>query len=189
MMKLLALSAPSGSGKTTLVKRLMAEFPQLAFSISATSRPPRGQEIQGQDYYFLRQEKFDQLREEKAFMEWEEVYPGIFYGSLASEVDRLTREGKTVVFDIDVAGGLRLKSKYPDQTLALFVQAPSLEVLEARLRLRGTDAEDKIQMRLAKATEEMATAPSFDHIIINDDLAQAYAQLRDLVQPFLSDKA
>ncbi len=184
-MKLLVLSAPSGSGKTTLVRRLMADYPQLAFSVSATSRAPRGQEVHGQDYYFLSTEEFEAQREAKAFLEWEEVYAGTYYGSLKSEVERLDAAGKTVVFDIDVAGGLRLKKNYPNETLAVFIQAPNLEILEQRLRGRGTDAEDKIRMRLAKAEQEMATAERFDVIVVNDDLEQAYADLKAAVLPFL----
>ncbi len=185
-MKLLVLSAPSGSGKTTLVRRLMADFPTLAFSVSATSRAPRGQEVHGQDYYFLTPEEFEAQREAGAFLEWEEVYAGTYYGSLKSEVARIDAEGKTAVFDIDVAGGLRLKKKFAAETLAVFIQAPDLRILEERLRGRGTDAEDKIQMRLTKAEQEMATADRFDVIVVNDDLEQAYADLKAAVLPFLS---
>jgi guanylate kinase len=185
-MKLLVLSAPSGSGKTTLVRRLMSDFPNLAFSISATSRSPRGQEVDGVDYYFISKEEFAQRIESKDFLEWEEVYSGTFYGSLLSEALRIEDEGKTAVFDIDVAGGLRLKRKHPEACLALFIQAPSLEVLEQRLRGRGTESDDKIAMRLAKAKQELATASSFDHCIVNDDLDRAYAELKRLVGPFLA---
>ena len=184
-MKMLVLSAPSGSGKTTLVRRLMADFPDLAFSVSATSRAPRGQEQDGKDYHFISVEAFKHRIENGDFLEWEEVYAGTFYGSLRSEVERINSEGKTAVFDIDVAGGLRLKKKYPENTLAVFIQAPSLEVLEARLRGRGTDSEEKITMRLGKAKQEMVTAGRFDHILVNDNLDRAYGELHSWVQPFL----
>jgi guanylate kinase len=184
-MKMLVLSAPSGSGKTTLVRRLMADFPDLAFSVSATSRAPRGQEQDGKDYHFISVEAFKHRIENGDFLEWEEVYAGTFYGSLRSEVDRINSEGKTAVFDIDVAGGLRLKKKYPENTLAVFIQAPSLEVLEARLRGRGPDSEEKIAMRLGKAEQEMVTAGRFDHILVNDNLDRAYGELHSWVQPFL----
>ena len=184
-MKMLVLSAPSGSGKTTLVRRLMADFPYLAFSVSATSRAPRGQEQDGKDYHFISVEAFKHRIENGDFLEWEEVYAGTFYGSLRSEVARINSEGKTAVFDIDVAGGLRLKKKYPENTLAVFIQAPSLEVLEARLRGRGTDSEEKIAMRLGKAEQEMVTAGRFDHILVNDNLDRAYGELHSWVQPFL----
>jgi len=184
-MKMLVLSAPSGSGKTTLVRRLMADFPDLAFSISATSRAPRGQEQDGQDYHFISVEAFKHHIENGDFLEWEEVYSGTFYGSLRSEVARINSEGKTAVFDIDVAGGQRLKKNYPDITLAVFIQAPSMEVLASRLRGRGTDSEEKIAMRLAKAEQEMLTASRFDHILVNDDLDRAYEELHSWVLPFL----
>ncbi len=184
-MKMLVLSAPSGSGKTTLVRRLMDDFPLLAFSVSATSRAPRGREEDGQDYHFLRVEEFLQRIESGDFLEWEEVYAGTYYGSLRSELDRIDADGKTAVFDIDVSGGLRLKKKYPEKTLAVFIQAPSMEILEARLRGRGTDSEEKIVLRLSKAEHELETASRFDYILVNDDLERAYAELKTWVRPFL----
>ena len=185
-MKMLVLSAPSGSGKTTLVRRLMLDFPTLSFSISATSREARGQEKNGVDYQFISAEEFTQRIDSKDFLEWEEVYPGTYYGSLKSETERIIQEHKIPIFDIDVAGGLRLKKKYPSETLALFIQAPSIHVLEQRLRNRGTDSDEKIAMRLAKAKQEFATAKDFDHIIVNDDLERAYDDLKRIVSPFLS---
>lgn len=187
MNKLIIFSAPSGSGKTTIVRHLLSlEKLNLAFSISATSRAPRGEEQHGKEYYFLTADDFKTKIEQRAFMEWEEVYAGCYYGTLKAEVERLWAMGKHVVFDIDVAGGLRLKQQYPEQTLAIFVQPPSLEALEERLRNRQTESEEKIQMRLAKAEQEMATAKQFDVIIKNDDLQQALQEAERVVTEFIS---
>jgi guanylate kinase len=153
--KLVIFSAPSGAGKSTLVHYLLPKFGELSFSISATSRAPRGEEKHGQDYYFLSAEDFQKRTQNDEFLEWEEVYAGTYYGTLKSEVQRLWDEGKTVVFDIDVVGGLNLKKIFGPQALAMFVQAPSIQVLEQRLRGRGTDSEEKIAERLAKASTEM----------------------------------
>ena len=186
MNKLIIFSAPSGSGKTTIVRHLLSlEKLNLAFSISATSRAPRGTEEHGKEYYFLTAEDFKDKIGQNAFMEWEEVYAGCYYGTLKAEVERLWAMGKHVVFDIDVAGGLRLKQQYPKQTLAIFVQPPSLKVLEERLRNRETETEEKIQMRLAKAEQEMATAKGFDVIIKNDDLQQALQEAERVVTEFI----
>ena len=183
---MIVFSAPSGSGKTTLVKHLLTqEFP-FGFSISATSRLPRGQEKNGTDYYFLSEIEFREKIVQDAFLEYEEVYPGTFYGTLRSEIDRLWSAGKHVLFDIDVVGGCNIKRQFPDQCLSLFVQPPSMEVLENRLRGRGTDNAEKIQQRLAKATTELAYATKFDHIIVNDDLETAKKELVALVQNFLN---
>lgn len=184
--KLIVFSAPSGSGKTTLVRHLLAQDLPLGFSISATSRNPRGQEKDGQDYYFLSAEDFQTQIAADAFLEYEEVYAGTYYGTLQSEVERLWAAGKHVLFDIDVIGGLRIKEKFPEQTLAVFVQPPSVEVLEQRLRSRGTESEEKIQQRLAKSTQELAYAPKFDRVIINDDLAQAQKEVVDLIAAFIA---
>ena len=187
MNKLIIFSAPSGSGKTTIVRHLLSlEKLNLAFSISATSRAPRGEEQHGKEYYFLTADDFKTKIGQQAFMEWEEVYAGCYYGTLKAEVERLWAMGKHVVFDIDVAGGLRLKQQYPEQTLAIFVQPPSLEALEERLRNRQTESEEKIQMRLAKAEQEMATAKQFDVIIKNDDLQQALQEAERVVTEFIS---
>ncbi len=154
--KLIVFSAPSGSGKTTLVHHLLdQEKLGLQFSISATSRPRRGQEIDGKDYYFISKEKFQEHIKNKDFLEWEEVYTDNFYGTLLSEVNRIWQNGKVAIFDIDVVGGLRIKEKFPENTLAVFVQPPSLEVMESRLRNRKTDSEEKIKERLAKASKEL----------------------------------
>ena len=180
--KLIVFSAPSGSGKTTIVRALLKR-PELnlAFSISATSRPPRGEEVDGKDYYFLSQKKFEQNIRDGAFLEWEEVYPGQHYGTLLEEVNRLLEEGKNVVFDIDVIGGLNIKKQFNDEALALFVQPPSIEVLAQRLEQRGTDSSEKIHMRLEKARLELSQAPNFDHAVINESIDQAIEQAHKLI--------
>lgn len=183
--KLFVFSAPSGSGKTTLVKHLLTQNLPLGFSISATSRSPRGQEIEGVDYYFLSQEAFQKKIEEDAFVEYEEVYNGAFYGTLRSEVERLWAEGKHVLFDIDVVGGLNIKEQFPEETLAIFVQPPSLEELENRLRKRGTETEDKIQQRLDKSAKELIYSQDFDVILVNDNLNNAKQEVVRLVKQFL----
>jgi len=180
--KLIVFSAPSGSGKTTIVRALLKR-PELnlAFSISATSRPPRGEEVDGKDYYFLSQKEFEQNIRDGAFLEWEEVYPGQHYGTLLEEVNRLLEGGKNVVFDIDVIGGLNIKKQFNDEALALFVQPPSIEVLVQRLEQRGTDSSEKIHMRLEKARLELSQAPNFDHAVINESLDQAIEQAHELI--------
>lgn len=183
--KSIVISAPSGAGKSTIVGALLAKYPELAFSISACSRPPRGQEQDGVHYYFLDPENFKQRIAAGEFFEWEEVYPGMYYGTLNSELARIWSAGKVVVFDVDVIGGLRIKSKLANNALAIFIQPPSLEELENRLRSRKTDSEEKIQLRLAKATEEMSFAQQFDRIVINDDLAQAIAEIENHILEFL----
>ena len=180
--KLIVFSAPSGSGKTTLVRHLLQLDLPLGFSISATSRPPRGNEMEGKDYYFLSSEAFREKIKANAFIEYEEVYTNVYYGTLESEIKRLWDAGKTVLFDIDVVGGLNVKRKFPEATLAIFVQPPSLEALADRLRGRGTDPEEKIKERLAKATQELTYASSFDSVIINDDLDTAKKEVEELVR-------
>lgn len=187
MNKLIIFSAPSGSGKTTIVRHLLSlKKLNLAFSISATSRAPRGEEQHGKEYYFLSTDEFKKRVQHNEFMEWEEVYTGCYYGTLKSEVERLWAKGKNVIFDIDVAGGLRLKQQYPEQTLAVFVEPPSLVALEERLRNRKTETEEKIQMRLNKAEQEMATAHQFDVIIKNDNLQQALQEAERIVTDFIN---
>jgi len=183
--KLFVFSAPSGSGKTTLVKHLLQQGLPLGFSISATSRTPRGEEVDGKDYYFLSEEAFRQKIKEDAFIEYEEVYEGNFYGTLRSEIDRLWAEGKHVLFDIDVIGGLNVKAEYPEETLAIFVQPPSFEELEKRLRERNTETEDKIQQRLDKSATELTYSQDFDLILVNDDLTKAKREVVGLVKQFL----
>lgn len=184
--KLIIFSAPSGSGKTTIVRHLLAqeEF-NLEFSISATSRPKRGNEMDGTDYYFISTEEFKEHIKNGDFLEWEEVYRDSFYGTLKSEVSRIWKAGKHVIFDIDVVGGLDIKNIYPDRTLAVFVEPPNIEELKIRLKKRGTESDEKISMRVAKASVEMATAPQFDHIIVNNELEVALKEAEDLVRDFL----
>ena len=184
--KLIIFSAPSGSGKSTLVQYLLKEVPGFAFSISATSRAPRGTEKDGVDYYFLSNEAFQQRVAEDAFLEWEEVYPGTSYGTLKSEVEKSWAAGQAVAFDIDVVGGKNLKARYGEHALALFIQAPSIEELERRLIVRGTDSSDKIKQRIEKASWEMDQSPFFDHTIINDDLDRAKAEAKKLLIDFLA---
>lgn len=183
--KLIIFSAPSGAGKTTLVKHLLAVNPALAFSVSCATRKKRENEIDGKDYYFLTPEVFKQKIENQEFTEWEEVYQDHFYGTLKSEIQRLWNDGKHVLFDIDVKGGLNLKKQYGDQALAIFVQPPTIEDLSKRLTARNTDAVDKLKMRIAKAAEEMKFAPDFDLIIINDNLEEAKATSVQHVNDFI----
>ena len=180
--KLIIFSAPSGSGKTTIVRALLKR-PRLnlAFSISATSREARGNEVHGKDYYFLSTEAFEKAINNKEFLEWEEVYNGQYYGTLKTEVDRLRDQGKNVVFDIDVKGGVSLKQSFGSEVLAIFVQPPSVDELAQRLLNRGTETAEKIKLRLDKAHEELAFAPSFDHILINDQLEKAVEQAESLI--------
>lgn len=186
--KLIIFSAPSGSGKTTIVKYLLQKALNLAFSISATSRPARGQERHGVDYYFLSQEAFAQKVSENAFLEWEEVYPGTCYGTLKEEVERLLQEGKNVVFDVDVVGGVNIKKFYGDRALAIFIKAPSVEELRKRLELRATDAPEVIEKRVAKATLELTYAPEFDVVVVNDQLEKACIETEKVVHNFVTDK-
>lgn len=184
--KLIVFSAPSGSGKTTIVRYLLAqEALNLEFSISATSREARGEEKDGKDYYFISLKEFKQHIKNEDFLEWEEVYRDNFYGTLKKEVQRIWAMGKHVIFDIDVVGGLRIKKKFPEQTLAVFVKPPSVDELKIRLKKRKTESEDKINMRIAKASVELATAPQFDHIILNDDLDKALREAEALVANFI----
>ena len=184
--KLIVFSAPSGSGKTTIVRHLLEQSKlPLAFSISATTRAPRGNEKNGVDYYFLSKEKFEQKIREGAFLEYEEVYPGLFYGTLKSEIERLWASGKAVLFDIDVMGGLTIKKTYPEKTLTVFVKPPSVEALEQRLRNRNTDSEETLQVRLAKSASELEKASAFDEILINDQLEDALRLAEALVIHFL----
>ncbi|NNE76974.1 MAG: guanylate kinase [Pricia sp.] len=183
--KLIIFSAPSGSGKTTIVRHLL-KFPELnlAFSVSATSRPRRVKEKHGEHYYFMSISEFKNHIKSDNFLEWEEVYRDNFYGTLKSEIERLWSEGKNVIFDIDVAGGLRIKRKFPKETLAVFVKPPSIDELKIRLKKRSTESDDKINMRIAKASVELATAPQFDKVIKNYDLDIALQQAYDLVLEF-----
>lgn len=183
--KLMIFSAPSGSGKSTLVQYLMSQNPDLAFSISCTSRAPRGTEKHGVEYYFLSPEEFRQRIANDEFLEYEEVYTDKFYGTLKSEVERLSSEGKVVLFDVDVKGGVNIKKFYGDRALSIFVQPPSIEELSRRLHGRGTDTEEVIQTRLDKAAYELTFAPQFDKVVVNDNLNQAKAEVLALMNGFL----
>lgn len=185
--KLIIFSAPSGSGKTTIVRYLLDQ-PELnlAFSVSAASRPRRGKEKNGEHYYFMTVSEFKKHIKNDDFLEWEEVYRDNFYGTLKSEVDRIWAEGKNVIFDIDVVGGLRIKKKFPKETLAVFVKPPSVDELKIRLKKRSTESDDKINMRIAKASIELATAPQFDKVIKNYDLDTALKEAHQLVKDFIS---
>jgi guanylate kinase len=185
--KLIVFSAPSGSGKTTIVRHLLGkEDLNLEFSISAATREARGEEVSGKDYYFMSLKDFKNHIKAEDFVEWEEVYRDNFYGTLKSEVERIWALGKNVIFDIDVAGGLRIKHKFPDETLAVFVKPPSVDELKRRLKERSTESEDKINMRIAKASVELATAPQFDVIIKNYDLPIALEEAYQLVKNFVN---
>ena len=183
--KLIIFSAPSGAGKTTIVQHLLGIIPQLEFSISATTRQPRGDEQDGKDYYFISLPEFTHRIAKKQFVEFEEVYTGTFYGTLRTEIERIWAKGKTVIFDIDVEGGMHLKRKYKEQALAVFVQPPSLEVLIERLTGRGTDSAEKLQERFAKAEKELNYAPQFDVILKNYDLETACKEAEQLVASFI----
>lgn len=185
--KLLIFSAPSGSGKSTIVGWLMREHPELrlAFSVSATTRAPRGTERNGVEYLFLSEDEFRQKIAANEFLEYEEVYPGRFYGTLKSQVETQTARGENVVFDVDVKGGCNIKRHYGDRAMSIFIQPPSVEELRRRLVGRATDAPEVIEQRLAKASYELTFADKFDHIVVNDDLATAEAETLRLVEDFL----
>jgi guanylate kinase len=186
--KLIIFSAPSGAGKTTIVQHLLGKIPQLEFSVSATTRKPRGDEQNEKDYYFISKEEFLHLIAKKHFVEFEEVYTGTFYGTLRTEIERIWQKGKVVIFDIDVEGGLHLKRKYEDKALAIFVQPPSLEVLKERLTARGTDSNEKLKERFIKAEKELKYASQFDIILKNYDLQAACKEAEELVGNFIERK-
>jgi guanylate kinase len=185
--KLIIVSAPSGSGKSTIVQWLMHEYPELRlyFSVSCTSRAPRGTEQNGVEYFFLTPEEFKAKIDAGEFLEYEEVYQDRFYGTLKSQVERQRDAGQNVVFDVDVKGGVNIKKFYGDEALSLFIQPPSVEELRRRLEGRGTDTQEAIENRLAKASYEMTFAPQFDHVVVNDDLTTAKQQVLSIVKAFL----
>jgi guanylate kinase len=185
--KLIIVSAPSGSGKSTIVQWLMHEYPEfrLYFSVSCTSRAPRGTEQNGVEYFFLTPEEFKAKIDAGEFLEYEEVYQDRFYGTLKSQVERQRDAGQNVVFDVDVKGGVNIKKFYGDEALSLFIQPPSVEELRRRLEGRGTDTQEAIENRLAKASYEMTFAPQFDHVVVNDDLTTAKQEVLSIVKAFL----
>ena len=184
--KLIIFSAPSGSGKTTLVRHILGKYPtHIEFSISATSRPRRGVEENGKDYYYLSVDDFRKKIAGNEFLEWEEVYAGTHYGTLRSEVEKIWARGKAVIFDIDVEGGLNLKNQFKENALAIFVMPPSIKILEERLHMRSTDSKESIARRIAKAEKELKTAELFDVFILNENLPEACNKAEELVTAFL----
>ena len=188
MSKIIIFSAPSGSGKSTIINYLMQQGLNLHFSVSATSRPPRGAEQNGVEYYFLTPEDFKQRIAQGEFLEYEEVYKDRFYGTLKSQVDAQLAKGENVVCDVDVLGGQNIKKHYGQQALSLFIQPPSIEALRQRLEGRGTDSPEVINDRIARAEFELSFADKFDHAVVNDDLQQAQAEALALIQNFLKDE-
>lgn len=186
--KAVIFSAPSGSGKSTIVSHILKLHPELKFSVSAASRAPRGDEKNGVAYWFISADEFRKRIADNEFVEYEEVYPGSFYGTLKSEVEHIWDNGDAIIFDVDVKGGVNLKKYFGDRALSVFIQAPSVEVLRQRLVSRATDSPEAIERRVAKAAEEMTYADKFDHIIVNDDLQKAYADAERLVSDFLSQE-
>lgn len=185
--KLIIFSAPSGSGKTTIVRQLLGVLPELEFSISATSRQPRGTERNGVDYFFLSQEEFRERVAAGEFVEWEEVYNGTCYGTLRSEMERIWQKGNTIIFDVDVMGGINLKRIFGDDACSIFIMPPSVEELRRRLVGRATDSEEVIEKRIAKAEFELSKSEFFDHVVINDDLAEAVAETRHIIESFIRE--
>lgn len=185
--KLVIFSAPSGSGKSTLINYLLQQGLPFSFSVSATSRAPRGSEQHGKEYYFLTEEEFRTRIAADEFLEYEEVYPGKFYGTLKSEVERLRNAGRHVLFDVDVVGGVNIKRFYGDEAMSVFIQPPSVEVLRQRLIGRATDAPDVIATRVAKAEQELTYAPLFDHVVVNDILEEAQRDVLALVTKFINN--
>jgi len=182
---IIVITAPSGSGKTTLIRRLMEALPELSFSVSASTRAPRAGETHGKDYYFFSADQFKELLEKDAFIEWEMVYEGKYYGTLKTELDRIRGEQKIPLVDIDVKGALTVQGKYPENAVTIFIRTPSLEVLRERLTARGTETPETLEERVAKAAEEQEFAHHFDHIVVNDDLEKAVAEITDIVHRYV----
>lgn len=183
--KLIVFSAPSGAGKTSIVHALLKQHPFLEFSISATSRSPRPGEVHGVDYFFIPGDEFASRIKSGSFLEWEEVYAGTFYGTLWTEVERIWQKGHHVVFDVDVAGGIQIKKKFSADALSIFIMPPSLQILEERLRNRNTESEESLNKRIGKAKYEMEFASEFDHVVVNDILADAVAKASKLIVDFV----
>ena len=186
MGKLIVISAPSGAGKTSIVHHLLKNMPELSFSVSACSREKRDNETHGKDYYFFGVEGFQNKIKEAAFLEWEEVYENQYYGTLKSEIERIWSEGKTVIFDVDVIGGLNIKKQYPKECLSLFIMPPSVDVLRERLSGRGSESEEKLEMRLAKAEQEISKNQEFDKVILNDDFGIACEETMEVITNFIN---
>jgi guanylate kinase len=184
--KMIVFSAPSGSGKTTLISHLLQTFPDLEFSISATSRPPRGKEINGKDYHFLDTKLFKKKITNNKFIEHEEVYPGTYYGTLNSELEKIWNNNKIVIFDLDVVGGLNIKKQYPKECLSIFIMPPSIEILAERLIGRGSESDQSVKKRLDKAEQEISKNKHFDTIILNDDLKTACKQTKEIITNFIN---
>ena len=188
MQKMIVVSAPSGAGKTTIVKHLLQTFPQLGFSVSATSRKIRKGETDGKEYYYMTSAEFRLRVSEGKLLEWQEVYPDSFYGTQVSEVERIRKNGQFPVFDVDVVGGLNIKKMYGDKALAIFIRPPSFEILESRLRSRATDSEESLQKRLSKVKWELSFEKDFDQVIVNDVLEDSFRVAEKLVTEFLGIK-
>lgn len=180
--KVIIFSAPSGAGKSTIVGHLLNEYPFLEFSVSATSRQPRGQEQHGREYYFFTEDEFRKMIDKGEFVEYEEVYPGSFYGTLRSEVERIWAKGHVILFDIDVKGGINLKKLFGDQALSVFIKPPSVDELKRRLEGRGTDSPEAIEKRVAKAAEELEYEKYFDYVLVNDSLSDSLAEAESLIE-------
>ncbi len=187
MTKIVIISAPSGAGKTTIVKHLLKTFPQLEFSISVTSRPKRDGELEGREYYFMSPDEFREKISQNLLLEWEEVYAGNFYGTLKSEVDRILKNDHVPIFDVDVVGGCHIKQQFGTSALSLFIAPPNIEILEQRLRIRGTETEENIQKRISKARWEMEFAPKFDKILVNHALEQTFVQVEEILTHFFNN--
>jgi len=187
--KLVIISAPSGAGKTTIVNHLLTQDLDLEFSISATTRKPRGKETDGNEYYFISVDEFREKITEQKFVEWQEVYKDQYYGTLKSEMSRIWSKGKNVLFDVDVKGGINLKKIFSEQAVSVFIMPPSIEELERRLQNRGTDDSEKVRMRVEKARDEMKLAGSFDHIVVNDNLQKAQDEVGKIVKGFLAGQS